>query len=235
MDTTFLTGAGAVVSAVLVFCGGVWMLLTMVMGGRLAYFITASITLAFVAIMSLVWSFAQQATPLGPVGQLQEYRPEAVGQGGDVDFGQAGAYPEEPWRLPNENDEAETAKAAEAEGAATDALEAAIAEGRIDVFDTIDEAQVIPESARLLEQDGVEYAAVLLGPVQAGAGAETTEPAELDPTAEDTVMVVLRFDPGNPLGLARIILIGTLVLLVVHLFGLSRAERAARRLAERTA
>jgi hypothetical protein len=231
MDETFLTGVGAVVSAIIVFCGSVWMILTIIMGARLAYFVTASVTLAFVAIMGIVWSF----TPLGPVGQLPEYESEALGEGGDVDFGQAGAYPEEPWRPPNADDEAEVTKAAEAEGAAMEAVEQGIEDGNVEVFDAIDEAQVVSESTRMLEQDGTEYAAVLIGPVQTGAGQETTEPAELDPTAEDTVMVVLQYDPGNPLGLARLITLGTIAVLAVHLFGLSRAERAARRLRERTA
>jgi hypothetical protein len=235
MDTTMITGVAAVMSGILVFCGSIWMLLTIVMGGRLAYFVTATITLSFLLIMGLVWSFAQQATPLGPVGQLPEFHEEAIGQGGDVDFAEAGAYPNQPWRVPNEDDQAELSRAAEAEGAATDALETAIADGKIDVFGSIDEAQVVSESSRLLTRNGTEYAAVLLGPVQAGAGAETTEPGEINPNAKDSVLVVLSFDPGNPLGRARLITLGVLVLLGAHLFGLSRAERRARTLAGRTA
>jgi len=234
VDTTFLEGAGAVISAIIVFCGGVWMVLAIVLGARLSYFVTASITLAFVLIMGLVWSFAQQATPLGPVGQLPEFKEVGIGEGGEVDFPQAGAYPNDPWHVPDEDDEAQTAKASEAESAATDVLEAAITEGKVEVFDSVDEAQVAPESVRLLEQDGAEYAAVLLQPA-AAEGAAEAEPEEPDPTAEGTVLVVMRYDPGNPLGLARSITLGIFIVLVLHLFGLSRAEKRARQLREQTA
>jgi hypothetical protein len=230
VDTTFITGVGAVVAAVIVFCGGIWLLLVFVMGARLAYFVTASVTLAFLLIMAIVWSFTQ----LGPVGQLPEYDPVAIGEEGDVDFSAAGAYPNEPWLVPNEEEQEEQTKASEAESAATDALEAAITEGRIDVIESVDQAQIVPDSTRLLTQDDREYAAVMLEPLQAEGG-ETAEPEEPDPTAEGTVLVVMSYDPGNPLGMARMIAVGTFIVLALHLFGLSRAEGKARRLAERTA
>jgi hypothetical protein len=231
VDTVFLTGVGAVVAAVVVFCGGIWMLLTMVLGARLAYFVVASITLAFVLIMSVVWSF----TPLGPVGQLPEYDGVDIGAEGNVDFGQAGSYPNEPWQVPNEDDEEQTTKASEAESAATDVLEAAITDGEIDVFESVDAAQVTPDSTRLLEQDGVEYAAVMLEPVpEGGGGGETAQQEEPDPSTEGTALVIMKYDPGNPQGLARLIALGTLVVLAAHIFGLSRAEEKARRLREQT-
>lgn len=230
MDSTFLTGMGAVVSAVIVFCGSVWLVLSMVTGARLAYFVTASITLAFVLIMGVVWSF----TPLGPVGQLPEFDEVDIGAEGQVEFGQAGAYPGEPWQVPDEEDQEQTTKASEAESSATDILETAITEGEIEVFESADAAQVQADSTRLLEQDGEEYAAVLLEPVpEAGGGTEPADPNP-DPQAEGTVLVVMQYDPGNPQGLARLITFGTLVLFVLHLFGLSRAEAKARQLREQT-
>jgi hypothetical protein len=231
VDSTFVVGVGTVVAAVVVFCGSVWMLLTMMLGARLAYFVTASVTLAFVLIMSVVWSF----TPLGPVGQLPEYDEVDIGEQGQVEFGQASAYPDEPWQVPDEDDDEQTTKASEAESSSTDILETAITEGEIEVFESIDAAQVAPESTRLLEQDGEQYAAVLLEPVpEAGGG---TEPAaeNPDPQAEGTVLVVMRYDPGNPQGLARLIAMGTFIVFALHLFGLSRAEQKARQLKEQTA
>jgi hypothetical protein len=207
------------------------MLLSMVLGARLAYFVTASVTLAFVLIMGVVWSF----TPLGPVGQLPEFDEVDIGERGQVEFGQASAYPEEPWQVPNDDDEEQTTKATEAENSALDILETAITEGEIEVFETVDAAQVAPDSTRLLEQDGQEYAALLVEPIpEAGGGTEPADPNP-DPQAEGTVLVVMTYDPGNPQGLARLITLGTFVVFVLHLFGLSRAEAKARRLREQTA
>ena len=219
----FVTGIGAVLSGIIVFCGSIWLLLTMVMGPRLAYFVTASVTLGFVLIMGLVWSFTQ----LGPVGQLPEYRDVALGEGGDVDFAAASAYPGEPWAAPAEDDDEAQTKASEAESGATDAIETALTEGEIDTFESIDQAQVVDDSTRLLVQEDAEYAAVLMGPLTTGDA--PAEPETPDPSQEGTVLVILRYDPGNPLGMARIITVGIFAMLVVHLFGLSRAEARARR------
>ena len=41
--------------------------------------------------------------------------------------------------------------------------------------------------------------------------------------------VVMKYDPGDPLGQARMITAGTFLLFVLHLFGLSRAERKTKR------
>lgn len=226
LDQTFWTGLAAVASAVIVFCGSVWLVLAIVLGSKLAYFVTASITLAFVFIMTLVWSFAQPATPLGPVGDLPEFLTEAVGAPGEVDFGAAASYPNEPWQQVNQEDQAETARAAEAETSALDAIEEAIQNEEVTTFETVEDASVVSDSTRFLEQDGTEYAATLVGPVDEEVDVSNPEGA---------VLVVSRYDPGSPLGVARTILVGTFVLLAVHLFFLSRSERKARTLAGQTA
>jgi hypothetical protein len=49
-------------------------------------------------------------------------------------------------------------------------------------------------------------------------------------TPEDaTMVVVMKYDPGNPLGKARMIAGGTFLVFALHLFGLSRAERKVKR------
>jgi hypothetical protein len=227
VNETFITGLGAVIAAVVVFCGSVWMLLTIVLGARLAYFVTAAVTLAFVLIMGLVWSFTQ----LGPVGELPTFNPEAIGEGGQVDFGAAGSYPEGDWFVPPEDDEAEQAKIAELESAALDYLETAIEEGRVDAIESADQGQVVPDSARLLTEGDEQYGGVLLEPIPETAD-EGGEDDEIDPTAPDTVLAIMKFDPGNPTGLARQITIGVFLLFVLHLFGLSRSERKAKELRE---
>jgi hypothetical protein len=228
MDEIFVTGMGATIAAIVVFCGSVWLLLTVVLGARLAYFVTASITLAFLLMMGAVWSFVQ----LGPVGDLPSFSPEAVGEGGEVDFGAAGAFPNEPWRVPDEDDDTESTQKSEAESAATEAVAEAVAAGDVESISSPDDATSLSDSTRLLEQDGVTYAGVIVQEQQTGGGQQ--EP-ELDPAAEGNVLVILQYDPGNPLGLARSITIGTFIALVVHLFGLSRSERKVREPVETTA
>lgn len=219
MDTTFIEGVAAVVAGVIVFCGSIFLLLAMVLGGRLAYFITASVTLAFLVMMGVVWSLPAQS-PLGPVGKLPEWDPLDIGADpAQLDFGPAAEYPEGAWQAVDTEDEAEAAKASELEGAATDFLETAIEEGDVDTFESATDAAVNTDLTRVLQQGDREYGAVTLEPV-AREGEET--------------VAVLSYDPGNPLGPARTITAGTFVLFLLHLFGLGLSERKARATAPST-
>src|SRR5919106_2629288 len=168
MDEIFVTGVGATIAAVLVFCGSVWLLLTVVLGARLAYFVTASVTLAFILMMGVVWSFTNAASPLGPVGQLPSFSPEALGEGGDVDFGAAGSFPDEPWRVPDEDDDAETTQKSEAESAATEAMADAISAGDVTSIESADEATAVSDGNPLFEQGGVTYAGVIVRQPETG-------------------------------------------------------------------
>jgi hypothetical protein len=58
---------------------------------------------------------------------------------------------------------------------------------------------------------------------------EPTPAGEL-PDPDARVYAVFELDPGNPLGQARQITLGSFVLLVLHLFGLGRSERRSREL-----
>jgi hypothetical protein len=210
MDVLFLEGVAATVAAIIVFCGSVFLLLAMVLGGRLAYFLTASITLAFLLMMGIVWSI----NPLGPVGKLPEWDPLDIGPDpAQLDFGPAAEYPEGGWQPIDTEDEVQAAKASELEGAATDYLETAIERGDVDTFESASDAAANSDLTRLLEQGGREYGAVTLEPA-AGQGQGT--------------VVVMSYDAGDPLGPPRVITAGTLILLLAHLFGLSVSERRAR-------
>jgi hypothetical protein len=212
----FLEGVSAVVAAVIVFCGSVFLLLSMVMGGRLAYFVTASITLAVLLILAVVWSLPA-VNPLGPVGTLPRWNPVAIGaDAASLDFGAATSYPDAPWQKVDSEDVAQATQASELEAESTDSLQAAIDDGKVDTFESVSDATVNTDLTRLLQQGAKEFGAVTLEPVKPGAG---------EPT-----VAILAYDPGNPLGPARRIAAGTFVLLVLHLFGLSRSERRAHAL-----
>jgi hypothetical protein len=216
MDAIFLEGIAATISAIIVFCGSVCLLLSFVLGARLAYLVTASVTLAFLFMMGLVWSF----TPLGPVGQLPEWKPQEVGPTPEqVNFEAISSYPEGPWQPPNQEDQAELTKATELETGATDYLEQQLDQGAVQGIENIDDVTVNSDNTRLLMQGEDEYGAVQFDPLQ-GEG-----PAAI---------VVMRYDPGNPLGLARGITLGTLILFVLHLIALSLSERRAARVSAPT-
>lgn len=211
MDTAFVTGMGAFVSAILIFCGSAFLLLMIVMGARLAYFVTASITLAFVLIMGIVWSI----NPLGPVGQLPDWEPVDLGrQASAVEFGPATAYPDDPWRAPSD-DETELTRVAELNSSAQEYVAEAAQQGEAGLPPLV-EVTGDDETTVLLEQDGTEY------------GATTVEVTDADGEPVGDYLVVMEYDPGNPLGEARMITLGTLVLLALHLVGLSMSEKRAR-------
>lgn len=238
MSTEFITGMSAFVSAMLIFVGSAFLLLALVMGARLAYFVTASITLAFTLIMGVVWSI----NPLGPLGQLPEWDPiDAKTDASALEFDAAGEYPDDPWAPPNEEDTLAITQASELESDATKYVTAQITDGELEGFDTPPQFTVADDSTRLLTQGDTLYGATVIDvlppivqpelgiPTKAEqrAGEEDTGAEALEPQGQ--VTVVAEYDPGNPLGQARQITAGTFVLFVLHLIGLSRSERRIKR------
>ena len=212
MDTAFVTGFAAVLSAVLIFIGSAFLLLMLILGARLAYWITASVALCFLLIMAVVWSI----NPLGPVGQLPEWDPVAIGtDAGQLEFEPAREYPEGNWRAPDTEDPAEGAKSAALEGDASTYFLKAVEDEEIE-FEATDTLTVEDDSTKLLDQGDTEY------------GATTFEVVNAAEEKVGKVTAVMKYDPGNPLGKARRIAAGTFIVLVFHLFGLSRAERKVK-------
>ena len=230
MDLVFIEGVAAVVASIILFVGSAWLLLTVLMGGRLAYFVTASVTLGFTFIMTLVWSYG---TPLGPVGQLPEWNGVAIaGSADQVEFEAASSYPDQPWTVAAEDDQAAITKAAELESAAIDYLAAQIQKQKGQGFVAESDATVTEDSTRLYEQGEKQYGALVLEASQTAIDkADEADPDQLDQiTSEDAIaIVVMEYDPGNPLGKARTIAGGTFLLFALHLFGLSRAESKAKK------
>lgn len=227
MDLVFIEGIAAVVSAIILFVGSAWLLLTVIMGGRLAYFVTASVTLGFTFIMTLVWSYG---TPLGPVGQLPEWNGVALGNtSSDIEFEAASSYPDQPWEAPSEDDQEALTKAAALESAAIDYLVEQIQEQKGQGFLAESDALVSDDTTRLYQQGDNEYGALTLEASQSAIdNAKEADPDQTVTPEDATAIVVMKYDPGNPLGKARTIAGGTFLLFALHLFGLSRAERKAK-------
>lgn len=214
MDIPFISGMAAFLSSLIIFNGSAFLLLMLVMGARLAYLVVASITLAFVLIMGIVWSI----NPLGPVGQLPEWDPVSLGTDPSaVEFGQAGAYPNDPWQAPDTEDAAEVTRVADLQSAAQDYVTEAATSGEAEGLPQLVDSTTIPEEATLLLEDGDEE-----------YGATTVEAEDSEGQTTD-VLVVMQYDAGNPLGQARMITFGTFIVLVLHLVALSLSEKRARR------
>ena len=205
-----IEGVGATVAAVIVFCGSVFLLLTFIMGAKLAYLVTASVTLGFMLIMGLIWS----TNELGPVGTLPEWELVSIEEEGEpLEGPSASEYPEGPWEEVPSDDQEMLTLATELQTEALDFLTARVDEGELP-----DDAQnntADSESVRLLERDGEQYGGVTLTPPQGDEGTP--------------IVAIMSYDPGDPLGQARLITFVTLLLLAGHLFFLSRAEASARR------
>jgi hypothetical protein len=224
VDETFVVGLAAFISAVLIFCGSVWLLLAVIMGPKLAYFVSASVTLGFLLIMGAVWSYG---TPLGPVGQMPSWNGvDAAAVGDPLDFGPASSYPDSPWAPADPEDAHQVTIVGELENAASDFLEEQLGDDKLDTFERVGDAIIDSEQTRLLTDGGDQYGAVTftLLEVEPEEGEEEAEPVQ----GEDTV-VVMEYDPGNPSKPARMITAGTFILFLLHLFGLSRSEKRSNR------
>ena len=227
MDETFVVGIAAFISAVIIFCGSVWLLLAVIMGPKLAYFVSASVTLGFMLIMGAVWSYG---TPLGPVGVMPSWNGlDAAAVGESLDFGPASTYPESPWAPTDAEDPQQVTITGELENSAADFLETELTDGNLDTFESAGDAVVDQDKTRLLQQDGKQYGAVTFIVLEVQAEDEDGELQEdVEPVQGEDTVVVMEYDPGNPSKPARMITAGTFLLFLAHLFGLSRSEKRSR-------
>ena len=227
MDLIFIEGVAATVASFVIVNGSAWLLLAVIMGPKLAYYVTASVTLGFIFIMTLVWSYG---TPLGPVGQMPQWNGiDLKESAAELKFGPATEYPEGAWEEPDPDDQAQMTKAAELESAAIDYLVDKIQEQQGGEFLAEADASVVAESTRLLVQGEDEYGALTLeASTSAIEKAEEADPDQQFTPEDATAVVVMEYDPGNPLGKARMIAGGTFLVFALHLFGLSRAERKSK-------
>jgi hypothetical protein len=213
----FIEGMAAFISAIIVFCGSVWLLLMLIMGGKLAYFVTATVTLGVLVIMGAVWATSE----LGPVGEQPSWSAVGVGEEiGEIDFAAAESYPDSPWNAVDRDVTDEAELAGELEASAPDVLEVAIQDGDVTTVESVSETLVDADSTRILERGGTTYGAVTFTPLQGD---------------EPVAVAILERDPGNTLGPPRQIFVGIVILFVLHLVALGRVEKRARARAEEAA
>lgn len=213
LTRTNIEGTLVVVSAFVIFGGGVWLLLSAVMGVRMGYLVSATGLFAFMVILSAIWAFGAPGTPpnLGPRGDLPTWFGLAAGaEVSSSTYPVIEEYPAGPWRSAEERGtfraEVEPVTLVFQEFLAEEAvaeLRRAGIEGEI-TAETFEIADL-----RFTEVDGTPLAA-------ARAFATTGGPE---------VTVVGYKDPGDLALPSWLFLGGSIIGLAAHLPFLDRAER----------
>jgi hypothetical protein len=207
-----IEGALVIVSAMVLFPGSVWLLLSAVFGVRMGYLVAATGFFGFMVILSALWAFGAPGTPpfLGPKGELPTWKPLAAGTTLTSNVEAVEEYPGGPWKSPEDDPglsaEVEPASLAFQEFLAEEAaaeLRRAGIQGEL-TAETFEIADL-----RFANLDDTRLAA-------ATAFAETGGPE---------VLVVGWKDPGNESMPSYLFLVGSVIGFAAHLPFLDRAER----------
>jgi hypothetical protein len=212
LTRTNIEGALVVISAIIIFCGSVWMLAGSVFGTWMGYLVSATAFFAFMLILSALWVLGAPGTPkyLGPKGDLPAWVPLAAGQeltSSTAPFVEE--YPADPWKAPKAAglaEESEPATLAFQEFLAEEAtaeLEASRIEGEVEPTGFVIE--------------GLRFSEFEERPVAMARGFATDGGPE--------VLVFGYKDPGNEPLPSYLFLVGSIIGFVVHLPFLDRAER----------
>jgi hypothetical protein len=207
-----IEGLLVIVSAMVLFPGSVWLLLSAVFGVRMGYLVAATGFFGFMVILSALWAFGAPGTPpfLGPKGELPTWKPLAAGTTLTSNVEAVEEYPGGPWKSPEDDPglsaEVEPASLAFQEFLAEEAaaeLRRAGIQGEL-TAETFEIADL-----RFANLDDTRLAA-------ATAFAETGGPE---------VLVVGWKDPGNESMPSYLFLVGSVIGFAAHLPFLDRAER----------
>lgn len=101
MDPLVVRGIIALITGVAILMGTVWLLLSMILGARMGYLVTASVLFGILILLSLIWV----VTALGPKGPETTWHAIAAGKDlaqvrrGDVTY-DVSSYPSAGWELP---------------------------------------------------------------------------------------------------------------------------------------
>lgn len=208
-----IEGSLAVISALVLFSGSVWLLLSAVFGVRLGYLVMATAFFGFMIVISTLWAFGAPGTPayLGPKGELPHW--VALGAGVELsapDFPVLERYPGGRWRSaaddPSLSAEVEAAGLTFQEFLAEEAMAALEGEGA--------GAEIPPETFRI---EDLRFTDVDGVPIAAARAFATTGGPE--------VLVVGFKDQGNEPLPSFLFLGGSVLGFALHLPFLDRAER----------
>lgn len=229
----FFLGVLSVICGFILFAGGGYVLLSGVLGRKMAYLVAATAFFAFLAILSSLWTFGFWAggpdteTNAGPRGPEPSWL--AVASGIDPasdEYPEVMTYPGDPWKEPNEG-----------QLASVDPLAASLREIA---------AQQANERAGIEEKPEIPVWAGGQGEPEYESGMEPFLPADFVvqdirfATHDDTSLgagtvfyefggpkmtIVARHDPGNVGMWSWIFLIGSLVGFAIHVPFLDKEEK----------
>ncbi len=107
-ETLALTKVGVegvlvVISALVLFVGSLYVLISAVFGSRMGYLMTATGFFAFMIILTAIWSFGAPGTPrfLGPKGDLPAWKGLAAAATLESSEIPVAKYPGGPWKEPS--------------------------------------------------------------------------------------------------------------------------------------
>lgn len=215
-----LKGAGVTITGFILFVGSVYVLLSAIFGRWMGYLVLMTCFAGWMIIQSALWAWGfwslgpETSVNLGPRGTEPAWVVEAAGiEAGSEGFEEFAAYPGAPWTEPDLTDEEVASETTAAQGSAVVYLaEQANEELGRDPFgvDGITAAQFTIDDTRFTTAaDGTELA-VIRAHFTAG-GPSTT--------------LSMRYDNGSVAVYSYLFLAVSVLLFVVHVPLLDRAER----------
>jgi hypothetical protein len=212
--STPVEGSAAVISAFVLFCGSVLVLLAAIFGLRMGYLMMATGFFGFMIILSALWSFGAPGTPafLGPKGELAHWEAAAAGVELRSDsYPVVNRYPGDPWKSAS----SDPSLSAEVEAASIAFTEFLAEEANQELRRAGVEGEITPEN---FEVEDVRF-------TTAPDGTQLTAARAFSTTGGPEVTVIAFMNTGNLSLPSYLFLIGSLIGFAVHLPFLDRAEK----------
>ena len=217
-----LKGVGVVLAGIILFIGSVYVLLAAVFGRWMGYLVLAVALFGWMSIISSIWLFGfwsqgpETKTNLGPRGPEPAWVVDSAGLAPGAEHPELASYPSPDLPEPDLADPLQTADVQAAQGAITTYLaEEANAELDLDptAFTSLQPTQFTVDDLRFATSEDGEKLAVAQAHFLGGG---------------PSTIVTLHFDGGQVWHYSLMFLIGSIVLLVVHIPLLDRAERTRK-------
>jgi hypothetical protein len=213
LTKTNIEGTLVVVSALVIFGGSVWLLLSAIVGVRMGYLVAATGFFAFFIILTAIWAFGAPGTPpnLGPRGDLPTWFGLAQGRSiSSPTYPVIEKYPDPPWQDP----EGKPALSAEVEAVTLAFQEFLAEEAAGELRGAGIEGEVTPETFEITD---LRFTTAGESKLAAARAFATTGGPE--------VTVFGYKDPGDLALPSWLFLAAAVIGFVVHLPFLDRAER----------
>jgi hypothetical protein len=215
-------GIGVVVAGFVLFVGSVYVLLAAVFGRWMGYLVVAVAFFGWMTIQSGIWTFGfwaqgpETKTNLGPRGPDAAWVVDSAGLNPGAVHDELASYPSGQYPEPDVTDPLQEADVQAAQGAITSYLaDEANAELNLDPtdFKSLQPTQFVVDDLRFVTSEDGQKLAVAQAHFLGGGPA---------------TFVTLHYDGGQVWHYSVMFLIGSLVLLLVHIPLLDRAERTRK-------